>query len=112
MTIVPTRTRSVVTFVERRRTVARAELPRGSSAEQIMAMSVVSPRRWTREEVDRLIDERHGYTPRYELVDGELLVTPGPNWRHQRIIGRLFQLLMPYVTENRPDRRRRLAHAQ
>jgi Uma2 family endonuclease len=46
------------------------------------------------------MDERSGYTPRYELVDGELLVTPGPNWRHQRIIGRLFQLLSPYVTQH------------
>lgn len=66
-----------------------------------MAMSAVSPRRWTRAEVDRLIDERPGYTPRYELVDGELLVTPGPNWRHQRIIVRLSQLLSPYVTQQR-----------
>jgi len=80
--------------------VVRAELPKISSAEQIVAMSAVGPRRWTRREVDHLIDERPGYTPRYELVGGELLVTPGPNWRHQRIIGRLFHLLLPYVTQH------------
>lgn len=66
-----------------------------------MAMPAVSPRRWTRPEVDRLVDERPGYTPRYELVDGELLVTPGPNWRHQRIIRRLLELLSPYVVQQR-----------
>ena len=66
-----------------------------------MAMSAVSPRRWTRAEVDRLVDERPGYTPRYELVDGELLVTPAPSWRHQRIIVRLLQLLLPYITEHK-----------
>jgi len=79
------------------RTLGRAELRQHSSAEQIMAMSAVSPRRWTRAEVERLVDERRGYTPRYELVDGELLVTPGPDWRHQRLVLRLALLLEPYV---------------
>jgi len=83
------------------RILGRAELLRDQRAEQIMAMSAVSPRRWTRAEVDRLADERPGYTPRYELVDGELLVTPAPSWRHQRIIVRLLQLLLPYVTEHK-----------
>ena len=66
-----------------------------------MSMSAVRPHRWTRAEVDRLMDERPGYTPRYELVDGELLVTPGPSGRHQRIVLRLVQLLLPYVTEQK-----------
>ena len=30
---------------------------------------------------------------RYELVDGELLVTPAPNLRHQDVLGRLYVLL-------------------
>jgi len=79
---------------------ARAELLREESVEQIMSMAAVSPRRWTRAEVDRLIDERLGYTPRYELVGGELLVTPAPSGRHQRVVLRLAQLLMPYLVQH------------
>jgi Uma2 family endonuclease len=30
-------------------------------------------------------------------VDGEVLVTPSPNWVHQSIVGRLFVLLDAYV---------------
>jgi Uma2 family endonuclease len=30
---------------------------------------------------------------RHEVVLGELLVTPAPSWYHQRIVGRLFQIL-------------------
>ena len=78
-----------------------AELLKDPSAEQIMSMSAVRPHRWTRTEVDRLVDERPGYTPRYELVDGELLVTPAPSHRHQRMILRLTELLRPYVAEHR-----------
>jgi Uma2 family endonuclease len=48
-----------------------------------------------------LVDERSGLTPRYELVDGELLVTPAPSGRHQRIIFRLAQLLAPYLAEHK-----------
>jgi Uma2 family endonuclease len=81
--------------------LARAELLSESSAEQIVSMPVVRPRRWTRAEVDRLIDERPGYTPRYELVDGELLVTPAPSRRHQRMIFRLALLLEPYVAKHK-----------
>jgi len=81
--------------------LTRAELLPDHTVEQIMSMSAVTPRRWTRAEVDRLIDERPGYAPRYELVGGELLVTPAPSGRHQRIVLRLAQLLMPYLVEHR-----------
>jgi Uma2 family endonuclease len=48
---------------------------------------------WTRADVLALPDDGN----RYELVDGELLVSPSPRWRHQLALGNLFQLVAPYV---------------
>lgn len=31
---------------------------------------------------------------RYEIVDGTLIVTPAPSWRHQRVVARLLRTLM------------------
>jgi Uma2 family endonuclease len=50
-------------------------------------------RRWTREEVLALPDDGN----RYELFDGELLVTPAPSGLHQIAVGRLFEIVAPYV---------------
>jgi Uma2 family endonuclease len=36
---------------------------------------------------------------RWELVDGEVLMTPSPHWSHQRAVGRLFRLIDAYVTD-------------
>lgn len=33
---------------------------------------------------------------RYELIDGEVHVTPAPSPLHQRLVGRLFRLLSEY----------------
>ena len=65
--------------------LAYARLPAQRRAEQIMAMPAAQ-RRWTAQEVRELIAESPLATPRYELVDGELLVTPSPNWPHQRAV--------------------------
>jgi Uma2 family endonuclease len=38
---------------------------------------------------------------RYEVVDGELVVSPGAGLRHERVIMRLTALLLPFVNERR-----------
>jgi len=53
--------------------------------------------RWTYAEFARLPSE--GST-RYEIIDGELVVTPGPSLRHQRIVTDLSWLLNGFVREN------------
>ena len=54
-------------------------------------------RRWTREEVLALPDDGN----RYELVDGELLVSPSPRMIHQIALRALFLRLDPFVTRHR-----------
>jgi len=57
----------------------------------VTILSQPPPRRpgLTREALESTPDD--GY--RYELIDGELLVTPAPGYRHQRASGRLYTLL-------------------
>jgi len=78
-----------------------AELHPFLAAEHLMSMPAVRQRVWSIDEVERLVDERVGLTPRYELVDGELLVTPAPSDRHQRIVAELFVLVREYVNWHR-----------
>ena len=46
---------------------------------------------WTLEMVHALPDDGN----RYELVDGELLVSPAPSLLHQRVLAALFEVLRP-----------------
>jgi Uma2 family endonuclease len=48
---------------------------------------------WTAEMVRALPDDGN----RYEVLDGELLVSPSPSWKHQAVLKRLFKLIDPYV---------------
>ena len=50
-------------------------------------------RAWTLEEVHRLPDDGN----KYELVRGELFVTPAPTVDHETIIARLARVIEPYV---------------
>ena len=54
-------------------------------------------KRWTREEVLALPDDGN----RYELLDGELLVSPSPKPIHQWAVTELFKRLYPYVEKYR-----------
>jgi len=66
-------------------------------AEQIMAMPALEVRRWTAAEVRQLTADNPLLTPRYELVDGELLVTPSPGAPHQRAVAALYRRLSAYL---------------
>ncbi|MGE0553882.1 MAG: Uma2 family endonuclease [Gemmatimonadales bacterium] len=54
-------------------------------------------RSWTRDEVLALPDDG----ARYELFDGELLVSPSPRLLHQRAVILLHQRIDPYVRTHR-----------
>jgi Uma2 family endonuclease len=52
---------------------------------------------WTPLDVLALMDENPLQTPRYEVVDGELFVTPSPGPRHQLGVTWLLYLLISYL---------------
>jgi Uma2 family endonuclease len=62
-----------------------------------MGMPAPERRTWTRAEVVALIDANPLLTPRYELVDGELLVTPSPRGPHQFAVAELHIALHVYL---------------
>lgn len=53
-------------------------------------------RHWTTEDVRALMDESRP-SPRYELIDGELIVTPSPGNPHQVVVGELHFILASYL---------------
>lgn len=73
----------------------RFPLPPTPGAEQTMSMPASTTRRWTAAEV-RALPEVPG--KRFEVVDGELLVSPGPAWSHQRLAFELMKRLDEHVT--------------
>ena len=81
-------------------TVTRGHLSVQRRAEHLMGMPAVS-RRWSAREVRALIAENPRLTPRYELVDGELLVTPSPSREHQRAVGELYFALRLFLGDER-----------
>jgi Uma2 family endonuclease len=50
-------------------------------------------RRWTVEDLEDLPDDGN----RYEIIDGELLVTPAPSMNHQEAVSRLHHILSEYL---------------
>jgi len=61
-----------------------------------MVMPLVK-RQWTVADRDELPDDGN----RYEVIDGELFVTPAPAWRHQEAAVRLHRILSDYLAEQR-----------
>ena len=54
-------------------------------------------REWTVDDLHDVPDDGQ----RYEVIDGELFVTPAPAWRHQEAIGALYLLLRDYLNRER-----------
>ena len=52
---------------------------------------------WTAEMVRAIPDDGN----RYEVLDGELFVTPAPGFGHQDVLAKLFMLVYPYVERHR-----------
>lgn len=54
-------------------------------------------KRWTLDELHSLPDDGN----KYELIHGELFVTPSPSNDHETILARLSDVLAPYVRANK-----------
>jgi len=60
-----------------------------------MATSLIEKKKYTYEDYLKTPDDK-----RYELIEGELLMTPSPITNHQRISGRIEFALRKFVSEN------------
>lgn len=58
-----------------------------------MGMASAATKEWTYEMLQSLPDDGS----RYEIIDGELQVSPAPVWNHQGVIWKLVVLLDPYL---------------
>ena len=62
-----------------------------------MGMPVAAAKEWTVEMLEALPEDGK----RYEIIDGELIVSPGPVWRHQHVLTELILLFGMYLRETR-----------
>jgi Uma2 family endonuclease len=73
-----------------------AELPTPAAEHTVMGMPELlspPPEYWTRDLARALPEDGN----RYEVVYGELLVTPAPKLAHQELVGRLYRALTEYL---------------
>lgn len=78
-------------------------LPSSRSAEHRMAMPRTLrfyPKRWTAYDVRALMEASPTHWPRYEAIDGDLIVTPAPRLAHQEMLELLRDVLKPYVARH------------
>jgi Uma2 family endonuclease len=65
-----------------------------------MSMAVVidtGHTHWTAADRQEIPDDRN----RYEIIDGELFMTPSPSWGHQRLTRELLRLIDDYLRTHR-----------
>jgi Uma2 family endonuclease len=60
----------------------------------LMATSTATGRPFTTDDLDAMPEDGH----RYELVDGQLLVSPSPAWQHQEAVYTLYMVLRSACT--------------
>lgn len=77
--------------------VSSAHARSENNAEEGCAVHMATAtKRWTLEELHSLPDDGN----KYELIDGELFVTPPPTDEHETIAARLTRILDPYVAKH------------
>ena len=89
----------MVEFTSCSHMLRNVDLPPFVAAEQTMYMPAMR-RHWTTEDVRALMDESRHW-PRYELIDGELIVTPAPGVIHQIAVAELWRVIDAYVDAER-----------
>src|SRR6266704_2474822 len=90
----PSRTRMITLAAVPMRIFARvALLPHARRGVHHMGMAPPAPTYWTAEMVRQLPDDGN----RYEVVRGELLVTPAPHFDHQLLVSRLAVAIGNYL---------------
>ena len=62
-----------------------------------MGMPATATKEWTAEMLETLPDDGN----RYEIIEGELYVSPGPAWRHQHVLSELMLSFGIYLKQNR-----------
>jgi Uma2 family endonuclease len=63
------------------------------------AMALRANKVWTYDDLVRMPEPQDG--KRYEILDGELVVSPSPALRHQYVLGRVFYALMREIQDAR-----------
>jgi Uma2 family endonuclease len=58
------------------------------------------PKRWTAYDVRALMEASPSHWPRYETIDGDLIVSPAPRLAHQLALELLRDVLGPYIKAN------------
>lgn len=82
-------------------TIGHVPLPTIRRAEHTMSMPAAAKKRWSADEARALNEANPLHWPRYEVIDGELLVSPAPRSLHQDAVLLLARRLCEYTDTTR-----------